>query len=196
MTAEAEEAQDAPTPEPENEKFSIKAAADDLRELFETLQPPDRIRLKDGFGGAYIVPAMIVGSAQLRINRRLGELGTLVDVDAVRKGGPQAIADTILQLAASEEILDALSDAFEEAHPAVMQAAKRRAETFIAQQSEMVDEGDGEYELVTVIMAEVPERAKDLFPAEELIAGILPFYLRFVVRLFGVLLAAMEPKES
>lgn len=171
---------DAPVPEsPEPQVDPAKAAAQ-LRRLLETLVPPDHVMVADAFGGIHQAPGLLPARAQIRVMRKVEALLEIdIDTNALTEiagdGGVSAIAGTLIRLASREEVLDALADAFKAAHPGIVKAAAEMAEASGAE------------------LDKNPHPA-DLFPIEELVAGLLPFFLRLAGKVVS-LMATMTEAE-
>jgi hypothetical protein len=141
-------------------------AIDQVKALLAVLEPPDRIEISDAFGGTHALRPLLPARRQVRVMRELEALANrTVDRDVVPSfsGGAEGVIGAIVLLAADEEILDGLSSAFALAHPEAMARAASAAEE-----------------------AGVPEdertHAADLFPVEEIVSGLVPFFLRLAKR--------------
>ena len=140
------------------------AAAQQIRALFATLVPTERLELQDALGNRYEARAVLPARAQIIVMQhlqRLWEMEDLPDLGAFTQGGVAGIVGVLMQLAADEQVLNGLSEAFAAAHPAVLQQARD------AYTSTGGDKG---------------AHPADLFPVEELIAGLIPFFVRFAAR--------------
>jgi hypothetical protein len=153
----------------------VREAAKGLRDLFATLVPPDEIEIEDVYGGRYVERAVLPARRQIVVMRKIEALLALDgDVGAITLGGSGAegIVNALVSLASNEKVLDGLSAAFEAAHPSVVASARERA------RSTGVSEADSTH-------------PADLFAIEELVGGLLPFFVRLVAKmidLFGTVI--------
>ena len=179
MTTPAVDSDVEVQPEPE---VDTALAASQLRSLLATLVPPDRVHLVDAFGGSYTVPGILPARAQIVVMQKIEKL-LEIDTDAnalagFSSGGMAAIGGAIIRLAAKPEVLLALALAFEAAHPVITKEARKRG----------VDKGalekGGSYD------------AADLFPVEEMVAGLVPFFLRLASRMVDLLAAMGDQAET
>ena len=159
----ADATQTAAAPQPAEVPDLAEAMAP-LRALFSTLVPPDRITLTDALGNVHSVRAVLPARAQIMIMQRLQRLWE-VDVPGLTgmAGGAAGIVGALVTLAADETILAGLCEAFNAAHPRVVQAAHAAA-------------------VAEDVQIPTPHDAADLFPVEELVAGLVPFFIRFAAR--------------
>jgi hypothetical protein len=157
----------------EAEAHDLQAAMAGLRDLFSTLVPPDRMQLQDALGNRYDASAVLPARAQIKVMQQLHalwerELPVSFGADA------SAVAGLVVALAADEVVLDGLADAFLAAHPKVVSAAVQASDR----------EGDGY------------THPADLFPIEELVAGLVPFFVRFAARAGDLIAATTTPATS
>lgn len=156
------------------------AAMEQLRALLETLVPPETVTVHDAFGGTHRIRGVLVARAQVLVMRHLEALAGAEVPDSLRQvalgGGLSSIAAVVMQLAADPHVLQGLSDAFGVAHPGAVRAAIEAAH----------------------VAGEAPasHEPMDLFPVEELVAGLAPFLLRLARRLLetvSLVMAASQP---
>ena len=162
-------AETTPTPIPTQDLANDPAVAiAALQEVFSTLVPPDRIHLQDAFGNEYSVRAVLPARAQITIMQHLQRLWeTEVDgVAGLTSGGAAGVAGAVVALAADPVILNGLCDAFKAAHPSIVRKAKAKAAEEYAGDDDVPDLDD----------------PANLFPVEELVAGLVPFFIRFAAR--------------
>lgn len=163
------EAENAPTVEGGVE--DVREAAEGLRRLFSTLVPPDEVEIEDAFGGRYTVRAVLPARRQIVVMRKIeGLLSVDAEIGALATAGAgvEGIASAIVSLASNEVVLDGVAGAFEAAHPSVVEQARARAR----------DAGVSEEEST---------HPADLFSIEELVGGLLPFFLRLAAKIVGIL---------
>jgi len=140
-------------------------AVSQLRELLATLVPPETLELKDAFGNTHLTRSALPARSQIKVMQQLEKLWQL-ETDGVSIGdvsGVAGVTQLLLGLAANEDVLNSLSQAFGCAHPSAIKTAKLSA----------IEEGVPESEC---------SHAADLFPVEEIIAGLLPFFIRLANR--------------
>ena len=158
----------------------VREAAKGLRDLFATLVPPDTVEIDDVFGGHYSVRAVLPARRQIVVMRKIE---ALLEVDAsvssLTGSGVEGIASALVSLASNETVLDGICAAFEAAHPSVVASARARA------LEAEVDPSEGTH-------------PADLFAIEELVGGLLPFFVRLVAKmidLFGTVIGASDETE-
>lgn len=142
-------------------------AVDSLRGLFDTLVPPATLTITDGFGGSHVVRGVLVARAQVMVMRHLEALAEAQIPDSVRRGvlsgGMGDVAAVVVRLASDPDVLRALSEAFSVAHPGAVKAAQENARA------------------AGIDLPPNPDPS-DLFPIEEIVAGLAPFALRLAKR--------------
>ena len=157
------------TPTPKVEIDPAKAMQD-LRALFDTLEPPDRITINDILGNSYSVRGVLPARAQIIVVQHLQRLwDNEVSTAALTSGDAATIAGVVMQLAINEGVLDGLSEAFAVAHPGAVEGARQAAKA---------DGLDSTH-------------PADLFAIEEMVAGLVPFFVRFVARAAGLVSAVI-----
>lgn len=181
-----------PTPEPNADSpqpvtppaESAEESRANLADFLDKLVTPARVRVEDALGNVYDLPGALPARRQIVVLRKLEALKDLAGdrpevqnaiallrtVKATGGDGMQimgAVGGALYQLAGDDAVLDILSQAFADAHP---QAVAKAADASHAA-------GEG---------ATTPA---DLFPVEELIAGLLPFFFRLLKRAGGALAA-------
>lgn len=150
-----------------------------LTRILDTLVPQKTVLVLDSLGNEYKLPGSLPARRQIEVLRRLEALKNAAMEDpavqaligSFRKGkateevdGGEAMSsviDTIVKLANDPEVLDSLSNAFAFAHPGVVAKAK------VA---------------LAEVEGEAGEDPADLFPLEELVAGLVPFFVRLLKR--------------
>lgn len=149
----------------------VREAAEGLRRLFATLVPPDEVEIEDAFGGRYTVRAVLPARRQIVVMRKIeGLLSIDAEIGALATSGAgiEGIASAIVSLASNEAVLDGVAAAFEAAHPTVVATARERAREAGLSEEEVAHPGD-------------------LFSIEELVGGLLPFFLRLAAKIVGIL---------
>ena len=135
-------------------------ALDQFRKLLDVLDPPSEVEVTDRFGETHRLTASVSARQQIRILRefeRVKSLPVANEIAGLDLGGN--VAGALVALASDPDVLSALARAFETAHPNAVRAATDRA----ADTCEVED-------------------AADLFPIEELVAGLVPLFGRLVHR--------------
>lgn len=146
---------------------SPEQAVQQLRSLFDTLVPPATVAITDGFGGRHTVRGVLVARAQVLVMRHLEALAEAQVPESVRRGalagGMGDVVAVVVRLASDPEVLRALAEAFTVAHPGAVKAAQENARA---------------------AGVDLPPNAdpSDLFPIEEIVAGLAPFLLRLAKR--------------
>jgi hypothetical protein len=158
-----------PTPDPGQAVAALHA-------LFSTLVPPDRITLTDVLGNEYAARAVLPARAQITIMQHLQRLweAEVPGAQGIAEGGAAGVAGALVALAADPIILQGLCDAFQAAHPHIVEQAMQAAV------SEGMQAGD----------------SADVFPVEELVAGLVPFFIRFAARAADLAGQMMAPTDS
>lgn len=158
----------------------------DLAKILDTLVPPTSVEVRDIGGNVYKLQAALPARRQIVVLRSVEQLTRLAanDQDVARilsgmqsfgsgSGGETiaAIAAAAIALAANDQILVLLGEAFEAAHPETVKAAGK---------------------------ALGAEHAIDLFGVEEIVAGILPFFVMIAKRAGSAILtvSAAIPAET
>lgn len=147
-------------------------AVEQLRSMFATLVPPQRVRVVDGFGGEHTLRGVLVAKAQVLVMQQLEALTDTRVPDVLSRdalaGGIGSIVSLLLKLAADPLVLQGLSNAFAVAHPGAVRVALENARR------------DG----VALSDSAGPS---DLFPVEEIVAGLVPFGIRLAKRALDTL---------
>lgn len=146
----------APTPQ---------EAMGQLRKLFETLVPAQKVTICDGFGHEYVVSGYLVAKAQIIVMRHLEAIWSTEDsgLGDINVTDPRQVVAGIVRLAANPTVLAALDEAFAVAHPRALAAAVKAAQA------------DG-YDLPA------SAQPSDVFPVEEMVAALSPFLIRLAKR--------------
>lgn len=145
--------------------LSPTEAVANLRNLLATLVPPETLEIQDAFGNKHLTRSTLPARSQIKVMQQLEKLWQLsLNGDNVSDlSGVSGVTQMLIGLAANEDVLDSLSNAFACAHPAAIKTAKLSA----------LESGLSESEC---------SHAADLFPVEEIIAGLLPFFIRLANR--------------
>lgn len=145
---------------------SWNEAAQKVREVLEVLAPPGELTIHDAFKGQHVVADVLPAIAEIEISRALESMaGAPIlrgEIEGIDTGKPENIIVGVLRIARNEEVLKAICRCFEVAHPHVVDAAFENAK-----ETGRKTERDPLY----------------LFPLEELVAGLLPFFARFASRI-------------
>jgi hypothetical protein len=148
-------------------------AMEHLRQLFATLVPPDTLELQDALGNTYTARAALPARAQIKVMQQLQALSDR-EVSMPTAGTDAAgMIGMLVQLAADPVVLDGVADAFAAAHPAVLVQARDAAK---AQGLDYT-------------------HPADLFPVEDLVAGLVPFFVRFARRAADLMGQVTGPTE-
>jgi len=159
---------------------SAKDALTELQSLFATLVPPDKIEIEDALGNKYNVRARLPARSQIVI---LGHIESLMEVvvpqsvsesDAITRD----LATMLIGLAKDEKVLDGLCEAFGYAHPNTVKAAHKAA---------AADAKGGGYGIDS-------DHPADLFGVEDIVAGLVPFLIRFASRAANLVSQVTGPK--
>ena len=127
-----------------------------LTELLETLVPPKNIIIEDIYGNEYKVSSAVSARNQIKIIREFEKIQNMEEDVVVRLDDVQSIVTSLISVASNEFIFEILCTCFEFAHGRVVKKAEREAR----------EEGD-DYSHVG-----------DLFAIEEIVAGIVPLFIR------------------
>lgn len=146
-------------------------AALDLTKMLETLVPPTTVTVVDVYGNDYEATAVCSARAQIQILRKFEELQTLPAIanqlgDDIAIGDVGSIANLIVRVASDPVVLSGVASAFEIGHPKIYTQALKAAKK------------NGLKEV---------EDAADLFPIEELVAAVLPLFLRLLRKSAGAI---------
>lgn len=150
----------------------VRGALDGLRELFATLKPQsDTVTLHDARGNEHEVSTWLSADAQMELMNQLDVVSDTLNVDRLRaefrEHGVGAVGTALYVAMRDPAILRAVSAAFDAAHPGAVNDARDNLN---------VEKGG----------------ASALFPAEEIAAGLAPFFVRPIARMMEVL-ADMMP---
>ena len=154
-------------PQESVEPASAKAAADAIRDLFATLDPPAEIEVTNVYGRVTRARNAVAARNQMRAMRELEKLASLAtspDMQELAQGagaGVGGVVGFLVRAAMREDVLDMLCTAFAEAHPAIVDQARADAK----------EHGVSGADKLTVA---------DLFPVEEVVSGLVPFLLRLI----------------
>ena len=141
------------------------APIDQFRRLLDVLDPPDEVVVLDAFGQSHRLTSAVSARAQIRILREFERVKDLPVAQGLDLSGGGGVGLALLMLAQDPDVLSALARCFEIAHPAAVAAARESA---------------GEI---------VIEDSADLFPIEELVAGLVPLFGRLIQRSAGAIQA-------
>ena len=180
--AELDESKSPDAPNAPTDPTELSKSIDGLKKLFATIVPQDEVEFIDSYGGKHKARALLPARRQVRVMRELEAMFdanidlSLLSVSA--ESGMDAIIRAIIGVAADERVLAGLGRAFAEAHPRAMKRAL-----------EMAAEAGDEFPKDTVDGA-------DLFPVEEIVAALVPFFVRLATRLLDALGQMPVPSDS
>lgn len=163
------------------EPDDVRDQAEEFAKWLDSLVPDARtVEVEDIAGVVHQVTVMAAAKKQVRVTRRIRRaLAKHVDTDAWQLDA-DSVMQTILNLVEDEDVFDAVVYCFEQlCRHAVREARKGNAgELAVADWLEENGTDDGDV---------TPYRpgADELFPIEEMVAGILPFSGRLVRRIAG-----------
>lgn len=166
-----DESRSPDAPNAPTEPSDLSKSIDDLKNLFATIVPQDTVEFTDRYGGRHTARALLAARQQVRVMRELEALFE-ANVDLSLLSGGSEIDDimrAVIAVAADERVLTGLGRAFAEAHPKAMRQALALAK-----------ECGDEFPVDTVDGA-------DLFPVEEIVAALVPFFVRLAMRLLDAL---------
>ena len=159
--------------EPKAETVDPGLQRDAMRQMvdfLEALVPRDDLTICGAFGGVYEVPSLIPARRQIKVMRKIEQLmSTSVDLGAMASlasAGAAGAFGAIVVLAENEAVLTTLEEAFTIAHPVLV-----KSEAEIA-----TSHGYGD-----------DLTAADLFPVEELVGGLAPFFVRLVKKVLALM---------
>ncbi len=147
------------------EAETLKDATDTIKDLLENLLPPDEIKVSDVFGDDHLLPATCSARSQIKIMRLLEgikdlELPEGIDTTAM---GVQDIVAILKTLVTNETVFEVVCKCAELAHPKLIKKVQEKAKL-----------EDLDYDTALPVA--------DLFPIEEVIAMIVPLFLRIAKR--------------
>lgn len=156
----------------ETTEATTERGVDDLIALFDTLVPPDsEIVVEDIAGNRYTLPGAISARRQIRVLREMEKLkdaaigGEEADklaamFDGKLTGGAlmREAFGGIVRLASQDAILSAIESAFGAAHPKIVKQA------------------------IEAVADDDARGAADVFAIEEMLGGLLPFFVRLLKR--------------
>ena len=160
-----------------------RAAMDAIRDLFATLDPPAEMEITNVYGTTLKVRNSVSARCQIRAMRELEKLVSLTsspemqDLASSAGSGIGGVVGFLVRAAMNEAVLDALCGAFAEAHPSVVEVARKDAAA------------NGEANAAKLHVA-------DLFPVEEVVGGLLPFLLRLIRKGVTVLSSLTQSPPS
>lgn len=145
---------------------SPQEAVSQLRELFTTLVPPETLELRDAFGNTHLVRATIPARSQIKVMQQLDSIWGIDTSEITMSegmGGIGGISNLIIKLCSNEVLFESICGAFEYAHPRAFKDAQKSA-------------------IACGVDAEDTKHVADLFPVEEIVAGLIPFFIRLASR--------------
>ena len=156
-------------PESSTVTESVETPAEQFRKLLDILDPPSEITVTDVLGTTHRVGAAVSARQQIKILREfeaIKELPVASNIDADDVSGV-GLAGVLVKLASDPDVLTGIATCFAHAHPiAVTNAANSAKEAGIP-----------------------ADDAADLFPIEEMVAGLIPLFGRLVQRSAGAIQA-------
>ena len=154
------------TPVDSAPQVSPTEAINQLKDLFSTLVPPETLEIQDAFGNTHLTRASIPARAQIKVMQQLDAIWS-ADTSEIEissgAGGIAGISRLVIQLCSNEVLFESICGAFAYAHPKAVRDAA-----------------------VSALESGVPEadtkHPADLFPVEEIVAGLVPFFMRLASR--------------
>lgn len=146
---------------PENTEQEDVGQLKGITELLETLVPPKNITIEDVFGNEYKVSSSVSARNQIKILREFEKLQKMEEDVQVRLDSIPTIVASLVSVASNDFIFETLCSCFEFAHKGVANKAQKHAK-------------EEENEELTHV--------GDLFPIEEIVAGIVPLFIRLARR--------------
>lgn len=160
MSKSTERLEQATSPEAAAEKQRDGLAQ--LRTIIDTMVPPRSVTVVDVLGNEHRLPGAVSARVQVEILRIVESLASL-PAGALLSGTEQnarGALSLLLTLAHEPRVLDALSEAFGIAHPGAVERARAAVQA----------EGG------------TARDAADVFAVEEIVAGLVPLFVRLVKR--------------
>ena len=144
---------------------SQREAIESLKSMFSTLVPPEDLEIRDAFGNVYMTRSAIPARAQIKVMQQLDRIWESESdgIDLGNLGGVSGISKLLIQLATDPVIFESICGAFACAHPEAVKASKESAISQGVKKSSASHPGD-------------------LFPLEEIVAGLIPFFIRLASR--------------
>jgi hypothetical protein len=161
------------TDSPPEKTATTTDPTEQFRALLAVLDPPDEVVVTDAAGCSHRLRSAVSARAQIRIFRefeRVKDLPVAEGLSGLDLAGGAGLAGALVALASDPDVLGSLARCFEIAHPEAVAAARVATTTAGLPVDEIVD-------------------AADLFPIEELVAGLLPLFGRLVQRSAGAMRA-------
>ena len=141
-------------------------AIDQLKTLFSTLVPPETLEIEDAFGNKYLTRASIPARAQIKVMQQLDKIWEVDTGDLALSQGAEGIGGIsrlVVSLCTNEVLFEGVCGAFSCAHPKVLAEAKKAA-------------------VASGVSKKDASHPADLFPLEEIVAGVIPFFIRLASR--------------
>ena len=147
------------------ESDSIESVTDAITNLLETLVPPKEIEIIDIFGDTYKVTSSVSARKQILILREFDKMKEISLTPTTAANGSMAsIVAMIVDIAMNESVFEAICKCFYLAHPDVAEEARKKAKKA---KLKIEDNHLG---------------VGDLFSIEEIVAGIVPLFIRLARR--------------
>jgi len=150
--------------------MSPEEAMAGIRNLFDTLIPPEVVLIKDAFGGVHTARDHTPGKAQITVMREMQKIFdkgiSAADMKtAMADGSMGAIIPVIVRMALEEDVLKGIEKAFIAAHGWIMKAAIVNRDNMVGEDEQLAN-----------------PTPTDLFSLEEVLASLVPFFVKFVAR--------------
>ena len=108
-------------------EVTASEAVGQLKALFASLVPPEKIEIEDALGNKHLVRARLPARSQIIIIQHI-ELLMEIDIPkGMANAGAADLASMLVGFAKDERVLDGLCDAFAYAHPQALKAAYEAA---------------------------------------------------------------------
>ena len=134
---------------------------DQMWALLNVMVPDGQNEIVDCFGEVHVVPTVLPARRQIRVLQEMKKLwdygideekGAAIFADVSLSGDIAGMVGGLVEVASDENLLGYLDNAFVAAFPT----------------------------LVTAVSTEDATRPTDLFPIEEIVGGLLPFFVRMM----------------
>lgn len=158
-----------------------------LLNILNVLVPAKTVTLMDASGEEHVLAGALPARRQILVLRKLDELKTQVledeEIRGLIKGGGNnlsaasvmsTVIDNLVRLAGNETVLNGLGESFGEAHPTAVKAASENLKAAGVNSKDPLD----------------------LFPLEEIVAGLIPFFVRLLKRGASALGVVMQTVEE
>ncbi|HHZ95224.1 MAG TPA: hypothetical protein EYN67_06655 [Flavobacteriales bacterium] len=142
------------------EQLTIADAGYTLQNVLKTLIPDDEIEVQDVLGGKHMVRTVASARVQIKVLRQFEKLKSLSFTEMPFANDASSMFDLIMSVADNDDVLRVISNCFSVSQPLLIASVKKKAteQGFPFEDSDLA--------------------AADLFPLEEMIAAIIPLFIR------------------